>query len=119
MSAVLELPQPVPQVEMWGVWPEGAQPIAAFLAKHPGLLEVLNTGLHHFSQLFPFPDRSGFTLALETDPEIAGWKYLAVSVQTTLPVAEAHGRLQRFDEQWWLEHVAQFGDVLLFDLEYV
>ena len=94
------------------------RPIAAFLAKHEeGLLELLYEGIQHLRKAFP--EHRSFVLTLEADHELPDWEYLVVSVQTPLPVEEANARLNAFADAWLLGHVAQIGDKLLFDLEYL
>jgi hypothetical protein len=117
MPAVFALLDAPPEVQVQVDTAEMLPQIAAFLAKHPGLREVLQAGiqrLHH-----AFPDSSEFLLTLEEDPEIAGWESLVALVKTSLPAATVHARLTTAFDPWWLEHMAQFGTVLLFDVEYV
>lgn len=116
MPTVIELEAPA-DVHTPVELPAGILPIATFLAAHPGMLEVVNEGIQHLHQVFP--ETSGFRLALKADPDIADWTYLVVSVKTASPVAEAHARLKKFVETWWLAHSAQCGDVLLFNVEYL
>lgn len=94
------------------------RPIATFLAKHEdGLLELLSEGIRHLHNAFP--ESRGFVLTLEVDPELPDWEYLVVSIKTSLTVEEANARLNAFTNSWLFDHVAQIGDKLLFDLEYV
>ncbi len=93
------------------------QQIAAFLAKHEGLLELLNEGIQHLRQAFP--ENRSFMVTLEADREAPNWAYLVVSIKTSLPVEEADSHLDAFADAWLLDHVAQIGDKLLFDLEYL
>ena len=116
MSTVFEFPRVPAGVQVHADTADASQQIAAFLAKHPGLQEILTEGLEHFHQAFPESDR--FTIALETDPESSDWAYVVVSVQTALPVPEAHDRMNAFTWGWLQEHTAQLGDTVLFDVEY-
>jgi hypothetical protein len=117
MPTVFDLPHVPPGVQVQADTANASRQIAAFLAKHPGLLEVLAEGLWYLHQAFPESDR--FTIALEADRESPDWEYAVVCVQTALPVEEAHRRLDTFTRAWLLEHTAQLGDALLFDVEYV
>jgi hypothetical protein len=117
MPAVFALPDVPPEVTVQVDTAEVLPQIAAFLAKHPGLREVLYAGIQRLHQTFP--ESSEFLLALEEDPEIAGWESLVVLVKASLPVDTVHARLTTAFDPWWLEHIAQFGNVLLFDVEYV
>jgi hypothetical protein len=117
MSAVLDFPGIPPEVQVQVNTTEELQQITTFLGKYPGLQEALHAGLqqvHH-----AFPTSAHVLVTLETDPDIAGWDYLVVAIPTALPVAEAQTRFNTFVDAWWLEHIAEFGDVLRFDLEYV
>lgn len=94
------------------------RPIATFLAKHgEELLELLNEGIQHLHKAFP--ESQSFVLTLEADRELTDWEYLVVLVKTSLPMEEGNARLNAFTNSWLLGHVAQIGDKLLFDLEYV
>ena len=117
MPTIFTLPDAPPDIQVQMDRAEVLSQISAFLTTHPGLWEVLHAGMQHLRQAFP--ESRCFTLALEVDPEIAGWEYLVVSVKTSLPVATAHVRLTTVFDPWWLKHIAQFGNVLLFDVEYV
>jgi hypothetical protein len=117
MPAVFALPDVPSEVTVQVDTVEVLPQIAAFLDKHPGLQAVLQAGIQRLHQTFP--DSSAFLLALEADPEIAGWDSLVVLVKTSLRVDTVHGRLTTAFDPWWLEHIAQFGNVLLFDVEYV
>jgi len=116
MSTVFDFPRVPPGVQVHADTADASRQITAFLAKHPGLLEVLTEGLWHLHQAFPESDR--FTIALEADRESPDWEYAVVCVQTALPVPAAHDRLDAFTRTWLLEHTAQLGDTVLFDVEY-
>ena len=58
-------------------------------------------------------------LAVETDPEVAGWTELVVAVETTLPVDEADRRLEGFDTTWWLANLPRAQGKLFFTLDFV
>jgi hypothetical protein len=117
MPTIFTLPDAPPDIQVQVDTAEVLPQIAAFLAKHPGLQEVLYAGMQRLHQTFP--ESRALLLALEADPEIAGWESLVVLVKTSLPVDTVHARLTTAFDPWWLEHIAQFGNVLLFDVEYV
>jgi len=48
----------------------------------------------------PYPQIS---LEVVTDPEVADGHELVAFILTNLPPHEALNRLERFDEDWWLE----------------
>jgi hypothetical protein len=93
------------------------QPLSAFIAPHAGMLEMLYDGLQHLRQIFP--DSPAFTIALEADCEVADWAYVVIRVKTALPVETASARIAAFDETWLLDHSAEIGGTLLFDVEYI
>jgi hypothetical protein len=51
-------------------------------------------------ELFP-TERLG--LEVKTDPEIANWRSLWITIYTKLEVEEAFAKLNILDESWWLE----------------
>ncbi|MEG5055820.1 MULTISPECIES: peptidase [unclassified Microcoleus] len=51
-------------------------------------------------ELFP-TERLG--LEVKTDPEIANWRSLWITIYTKLDVEEAFAKLNILDDSWWLE----------------
>ena len=58
-------------------------------------------------------------VAVETDPEVAGWEELRVDVETTLPVDAADRHLEVFDTIWWLANLPRAQGKLFFTLAFV
>ncbi|MEG4395685.1 peptidase [Microcoleus sp. BROC3] len=58
-------------------------------------------GAHsHIRELFP-TERLG--LEVKTDPEIANWRSLWITIYTKLEVDEAFAKLNILDDNWWLD----------------
>jgi hypothetical protein len=54
----------------------------------------------HIKELFP-SERLG--LEVKTDPEIANWRSLWITIYTKLEVEEAFEKLKILDRTWWLD----------------
>jgi hypothetical protein len=54
----------------------------------------------HIRELFP-TERLG--LEVKTDPEIANWRSLWITIYTKLEVEEAFEKLKILDRTWWLD----------------
>ena len=91
--------------------------VEAFLVRYPFLVPLLTEALG------PLVDAFGtdtpLVVAVETDPEVADWEELRVTVETTLPVDEADRRLEAFATTWWLAHLPQAQEKLFFTLAFV
>lgn len=86
-----------------------------FVASHPFLISILEEVRQRVSDFFPLP----FNLILEvtTDPEATASHALFVFIQTPLALTEALRRLDRFDEEWWLEASERAEGKLCIDVE--
>ena len=111
IPALTELDEPEPA-------PSAARAkLKAFLQHHPVV--------HHLLVEAEAPLRAAFgadvtlTLTVETDPEVPGWDYVVASIQTPLPVEQAHACLAAFDAAWWLGQTPHAQDALVFDLAVV
>jgi hypothetical protein len=86
--------------------------IRTFIAARPHLISIL----HEASERIPdsFPPMTKVSLDLVGHPESGSRPELVLRIQTSLPMAEALDRLDRLDEEWWLDTlpVAQ-GDMTL------
>ena len=91
--------------------------VNAFLARHPFLVPVLTDALGPLADAFGA--ETPLVVAVERDPEVAGWEELRVDVETTLPVDEADRRLEVFDTTWWFDHLPRAQGKLFFTLEFV
>ena len=91
--------------------------VGAFLARYPFLVPLLTEALGPLGAAFG--TETPLVVAVETDPEVAGWEALRVEVETTLPVEEADRRLEVFDTTWWLAHLPRAQGKLFFTLAFV
>jgi len=57
-------------------------------------------GYDRIRALFP-TERLG--LEVKTDPEIANWRSLWITIYTKLEVDEAFAKLKNLDRTWWLD----------------
>jgi hypothetical protein len=91
--------------------------VEAFLVRYPFLIPVLTDALGPLEAAFG--PETPFIVALDRDPEGAGWEELRVDVETTLPADEADRRLEAFDTSWWLAHLPEAQGKLFFTLAFV
>jgi len=114
MTAVLALGE-TPQTARYVT--HNPEAVGAFLARYPFLVPLLTEALG------PLGEACGtdtpLVVAVETDPEVAGWEELRVDVETTLPVDEADRCLEVFDTTWWLAHLPRAQGKLFFTLAFV
>ena len=94
-----------------------SEAVSAFLARHPFLVPVLTDALGPLADAFGA--ETPLVVAVERDPEVAGWEDLRVAVETTLPVDEADRRLEGFDTTWWLANLPRAQGKLFFTLDFV
>lgn len=89
----------------------------AYLAAHPQVADFLQTGYGQLRRFFA-PEAS-FVLEVVRDPEDSvPSDFLFVNIRTALPVDDAMARLDQFDEDWYLDQVDTFGDLVNFNLEF-
>jgi len=90
--------------------------VLEFLNAHPFLVPPLMEAHGKIAQYFgPFPD---VVLEVVTDPEAENDRELFALVQTDLSPDEALHRLDRLDQEWWLEASLQARCLLNIDVEY-
>ena len=114
MTAVLALGE-TPQTARYVT--HDPEAVSAFLARYPFLVLVLTDALGPLGDAFGA--ETPLVVAVETDPEVAGWDELVVAVETTLPVDEADRRLEVFDTTWWLANLPRAQGKLFFTLAFV
>lgn len=86
-----------------------------FLLCHPHLIDLLFEAYPHLARCFgPNPQ---VALEVVQDPEVADWTQLVAYILTSLPVNQALDRLDRFDDEWFLDQVDQVDDLFNFNLE--
>ena len=77
-------------------------PLEAFklIIKQEVMLSLILEAHSHIKELFP-TERLG--LEVKTDPEIANWRSLWITIYTKLEVEEAFEKLKILDNSWWLD----------------
>lgn len=94
-----------------------AADFAEYIASHPQLTGFLQASHRELRQLFGPEFR--FVLEVVRDPETSAPNaYLFVNIRTAMPMDEAMARLDQFDENWYLDQVNSFGDLVNFNLEF-
>jgi hypothetical protein len=95
-----------------------AAAVRRFLLAHLSLIGVLVEAYSHLSKYFG-PDPR-VALEIVSDPEADdGRDQLFAYILTSLPVDEALVRLDRLDEEWFLDQLDQVGGLFNFNLEFV
>lgn len=90
--------------------------IADFLQGHKELISLLNEAYKELRKYFLTED---LKLELVSDAEIAGDQQLFVYISTSLSVTDALKKLDKFDEQWWLDRIDRANGLLNFNLRFV
>jgi len=75
--------------------------VLQFLQKHSFLLPLLVEAYGKIAEYFE--TFSSVVLEVITEPEAENDRELFAFIRTGRPVDEALARLERFDEEWWLE----------------
>ena len=79
-----------------------AEPLEAFkLILEQEIMASLILEAH--SQIRELFSSERLALEVKTDPEIAGWRSLWITIYTKLEVDEAVEKLQTLDRTWWLD----------------
>ncbi len=91
--------------------------VQRFLRAYPQLTTVLLEAYAYLEKHFG-PDPQ-VVLGVISDPEAVGREQLFAYILTSLPVDEAQVRLDRLDEEWFLNQLDQVGDLFNFNLEFV
>jgi hypothetical protein len=91
--------------------------VKRFLLACPQLVEVLLEARVHLQRYFG-PDLQ-VALEVVSDPETEGLKELFAYIHTSLPVDEALARLDKLDEEWFLDQLDRVDGQFNFNLEFV
>ena len=77
-------------------------PLEAFklIIEQEVIVSLILEAHSHIKELFP-SERLG--LEVKTDPEIANWRSLWITIYTKLEVEEAFEKLKILDRTWWLD----------------
>lgn len=89
--------------------------VRCFLHNHPQLIQVLLKARFHLRKHF---GPAQIILKVVSDPEVE-WEQLFAYICTGLPVNEAQARLDKLDEEWFLDQIDQVDDLFNFNLEFV
>jgi len=93
-----------------------AATVRRFLHACPQLVEVLLEARIHLQKFFG-PDPQ-VTLEVISDPEAESIDELFAYILTSLPVDEALARLDRLDEEWFLDQLDRIDGQFNFNLEF-
>jgi len=94
-----------------------AATVRRFLHAYPRLVKVLLEARLYLQKYFgPAPQ---VTLEVVSDPEVEGVEELFAYILTSLPVDEALARLDKLDEEWFLDQLDRVGGRFNFNLEFV
>lgn len=86
-----------------------------FIDLHPFLVPLLFEAVGRIAQFFPEPQLS---LEVVSDFEFPDSSQLVLSIETTLSPDEALKRLDRFDDDWWLDAAREAEGGLCIDVEF-
>ena len=91
--------------------------VISFLKTCPFLVPLLLEAYGKIAEYFgPYPD---VVLEVVSDQEAANDRELFILVRTNLAPGEALNRLERFDQEWWLDASDRARCMLNIDVEYV
>ena len=93
-----------------------AAAVRRFLHACPQLVEVLLEARVYLQKYFG-PDPQ-VTLEVVSDPEVEGVEELFAYILTSLPVDEALARLDKLDEEWFLDQLDRVSGRFNFNLEF-
>jgi len=94
-----------------------AATVRRFLHVYPHLMQVLLEA-HVYLQKYFGPEPQ-VTLEVVSDPEVEGVEELFAYILTSLPVDEALARLDRIDEEWFLDQLDRVDGRFNFNLEFM
>jgi hypothetical protein len=93
-----------------------AAAVRRFLRAYPQLSEILLEARVYLQKYFG-PDPQ-VTLKVVSDPEVEGVEELFAYILTSLPVDDALARLDKLDEEWFLDQLDRVGGRFNFNLEF-
>ena len=89
--------------------------VLGFLDRHPFLVQLLLEAYDRIGNYFP---QSQVFLEVVSDPEAEGLEELFAYILTSLPVDEALARLDKLDQEWFLDQLDRIGGQFNFNLEF-
>jgi hypothetical protein len=93
-----------------------AAAVGEFMLDHPYLLDLLLEAYPRLRSLFG--PSSAPRLERASDPDVPNRTYLLVTLVTPLPVRDALALMNRFADDWWLDHIAYAGRDLVFMVDF-
>lgn len=90
--------------------------IFRFLTSHPYLIPLLSETAEVVERYF---SDVKFGLHYYVDPEVASFKWLTMQIPTKYSPEEASYRLNKFDEEWWLDNEYRTNGNLTVNVEFV
>lgn len=94
---------------------DNKEEVSDFLYKHQELFFIILEAEKQIRKYF-LNDRLG--LKIITDPEIANWENLMITIHTKLDVDQAFDQLKQLDNDWWLDVFAQVGNKLNIHIDF-
>jgi len=94
-----------------------AAAVRRFLHTYPQIIDVLLEA-HVYLQKYFGPDPQ-VVLEVVSDPEVEDMDELFAYILTSLPVDEALARLDKLDEEWFLDQLDRTNGLCNFNLEFV
>ena len=89
--------------------------VSDFLYRHQELFFII---LEAEKQIRKYFLNDKLVLKIITDPEIANWENLMITIHTQLDVDQAFDRLKQLDNDWWLDVFAQVGNKLNIHIDF-
>jgi hypothetical protein len=89
----------------------------SFLRENTDLFAALFEGRAKLGALFG--ETTPVRLEFEQDPELPERRYLCARAVTGVSVPQAIARMDRFDEEWWLDRIRTYGRRLVFIVEFL
>lgn len=89
--------------------------VSDFLYRHQELFLILLEAEKKIKEYF---FNGQLSLKIITDPEIANWETLMITIHTQLEVDQAFDRLKQLDNDWWLDVFAQVGNKLNIHIDF-
>ena len=90
--------------------------VRAFLKSHPNLIDFLQESYYYLYKFFG--PNAKHILEVVSDPE-NNHQTLFVFIHTSLSINKALAKLDKFDDEWFLDHFDQVDGDLNFNLEAV
>lgn len=115
-STIMALEESLRQIEQWYFLPDPAE-VKRFIRQRPALAPLLVEAIAVLYKYFgPGPY---VRLRVVTDPEAEDCEELFAYIRVALPPDEALERLNRLDDEWFLDQLGRANGKFNFNLEFV